>query len=164
MLVNMVAHGFLRWVWELIYFLPWSMALSPLEIMSPWGGCIQVRSSSIPPSPVSEICGVFNNRDFQMVGGNQGNGNSLWWFSFLDSLEQLKRLFLRHSTGDLWDILWFFGETLLSHIITSLSLHIHMHKHTNIHIHKHTHTCRHTHYIIYDKHKRMIRCGFYKCH
>lgn len=51
--------------------------------------------------------------------------------SFLDSLEQLERLFLMHSTGDLLDSLWFFGGILSPHGITALKLYVH----TNTHIH-----------------------------
>lgn len=34
-------------------------------------GGLQVSSSLIPPSPLSQVHGVFSNRDLQLLGGNQ---------------------------------------------------------------------------------------------
>lgn len=59
-------------------------------------GSIQVSSRSGSLGPVSEVHGVFSNRDLTFISGEQSRATTIVYFgSFLDSSgQQLKRGFL----------------------------------------------------------------------
>lgn len=48
--------------------------------VNPWAGDFQVGSSSILPSPVSEVCGIFSNRFILSSDGRQPRAHSIAYY------------------------------------------------------------------------------------
>ena len=88
MLVIVMAYRRYGWVGLLIFPSSVGACKVPSDTMraSPQKGNFQVSSCSIHPSPVSEVCGVFSNKDLlSNSGANQREWQPL--ILFYESLE-----------------------------------------------------------------------------